>query len=189
MVPSISPVDQYSLNSIDLRLGNSFFINKPSLFTHISPHQMHDDNTEQDKLKFYFEKIEIDVGKQFVLHPHQFVLACTLEYISLPDDYYAFVLGRSTWGRLGLNIATATTVQAGYRGCLTLELRNLGETPLPLTIGTRIAQLSVVSAPESITSTGAGYYASQSKYIGPVSVGLPKVERDADWEVLKQFMK
>ena len=188
VTPSIAPSSQYSVNSIDLRLGCSFLINKPSRFTHISPHKICNDPAESSKFKYgYFDKEEIAVGSQFILHPHQFVLACTLEYVCLPHDYYAFVLGRSTWGRLGLNIATATTVQAGFKGCLTLELRNLGETPLPLTVGTRIAQLSIVPVPD-VRSTGVGYYASRNKYIAPVSVELPKIESDSDWDVLKKFI-
>ena len=100
----------------------------------------------------------------------------------MPFDYYGLVLGRSTWGRLGLNIATATTVQAGYRGCLTLELRNLGETPLPLTVGLRISQLCLIKAPQE--STDIGYFASGGKYVGPVSAELPKIREDNDWELL-----
>jgi dCTP deaminase len=79
---------------------------------------------------------------------------------SLNRSYYALVLGRSTWGRLGLNIATATTVQSGYKGCLTLELRNLGESPLPLTVGTRIAQLCLISV---ASPAQQGYL---GKYVG-----------------------
>lgn len=189
VTPTIAPSDQYSLNSIDLRLGNSFLINRATRFTHISPHEISANEEEYAHFEFgLYEKINVPVGKQFILHPHQFVLACTLEYVCLPYDLYAFVLGRSTWGRLGLNIATATTVQAGFRGCLTLELRNLGETPLPLTVGTRIAQLSVVPAPPEIASKDMGYYAANNKYIGPVCAGLPKIQEDNDWAVLKDFL-
>ncbi|HLM61071.1 MAG TPA: hypothetical protein VK308_09720, partial [Pyrinomonadaceae bacterium] len=119
------------------------------------------------------------------LHPHQFVLAATLEYVSVPYDYYALVLGRSSWGRLGLNIATATTVHAGYRGCITLELRNLGETPLPLKVGLRIAQLCLIPVP--IKGSEQGYFATSGKYIGPVGPEIPKIKDDADWDLLNNL--
>ncbi|MCP4306415.1 MAG: dCTP deaminase, partial [bacterium] len=51
------------------------------------------------------------------------------------------VLGRSSWGRLGLVVATAVTVHPGFRGCLTLEIQNLGSAPIRLVAGVRIAQL------------------------------------------------
>jgi dCTP deaminase len=110
-----------------------------------------------------------------------------LEYICVPFDYYALVLGRSSWGRLGLNIATATTVHAGFRGCITLELRNLGETPLPLKVGLRIAQLCLIPVPEAAVSSHVGYFATLSKYIGPVAPEIPKIKDDADWELLKSL--
>ena len=77
------------------------------------------------------------------LHPRHFVLAATLEFIGLPDDMSAYVVGRSSWGRLGLVVATAVYVQPGFHGCLTLELVNDGDSPIRLTPGTRIAQLVV----------------------------------------------
>ena len=39
--------------------------------------------------------------------PGQFVLATTIEYISLPNDLTAFVEGRSSMGRMGLFIQNA----------------------------------------------------------------------------------
>ena len=111
--------------------------------------------------------------------------SATLEYVSVPFDYYALVLGRSSWGRLGLNIATATTVHAGYRGCITLELRNLGETPLPLKVGLRVAQLCLIRVP--IEKSTEGYFATSGKYIGPVGPEIPKIKGDADWELLNDL--
>lgn len=188
VVPSISPGDQYSRNAIDLRLGSYFLVNKLPLFTHVQPRKFYNNKEEQIAFEFgMFDPVHVPIGKDFILHPHQFILACTLEYICLPKDKYAFVLGRSTWGRLGLNIATATTVQPGFRGCLTLELRNLGETPLPLTVGTRIAQIAVVSVPEGVPLDDKEYFSAASKYIGPVGVGLPKIQNDPDWKIIKAF--
>ena len=64
-----------------------------------------------------------------------------IEYLRLPSDLMSYVVGRSTWGRLGLIVATAIGIHPGFAGPLTLELRNLGETPLRLYPGEPIAQL------------------------------------------------
>lgn len=40
-------------------------------------------------------------AQSYLLLPGQFVLATTLEYVSLPDDLTAFVEGRSSLGRMG----------------------------------------------------------------------------------------
>ncbi|MCG6552044.1 MAG: dCTP deaminase [Candidatus Magnetominusculus sp. LBB02] len=185
VTPSIDPKEQYSQNSVDLRLGTSFLLNKLTNYTHLTPEK--ETSASQMPLEKFYTKKHIPVGGDFILHPHHFILATTLEYICLPYDYYALVLGRSSWGRLGLTIATATTVHAGFRGCLTLELRNLGETPLVLKAGLRIAQLCLIRVPIDFSTT-KGYYASTGKkYIGPVSAEIPKIREDPDWVILNSF--
>ncbi|MFC3645588.1 dCTP deaminase [Planctobacterium marinum] len=199
VTPTINPSKQYSSTSVDLRLGPTFYVHSTSKYTHLNPKPTNwtANSDEKQKCLQGFEKTESVMSQSvesfyrkyyvppkgdFILHPHQFVLAATLEYITLPHEYYALVLGRSSWGRLGLNIATATSVQAGFRGCLTLELRNLGETPLPLTVGSRIAQLCLV--PLVIQDYGPGYAYGANKYIGPVGPEIPKIHLDNDWDIL-----
>lgn len=53
------------------------------------------------------------VAEKYPLLPRQFVLATTMEYISLPNNLTAFVEGRSSLGRLGLFIQN---VGWGIRG-------------------------------------------------------------------------
>ena len=78
-------------------------------------------------------------------------MGSTLEYIALPRDIEAQVEGRSSWARLGLTIASATTVHPLYKGVVTLELCNNGTIPLELVPGVKIAQIifHLVSPPLS----------------------------------------
>ncbi len=145
--------------SVDLRLGCSFRIPKRSQLTDFDP--LLESSYERESVKTLNEKdgkprsrqsdLYIGIGGSLVLHPRQFVLGNTLEWIHLPSDLAAYVVGRSSWGREGLVIATATGVHPGYSGILTLELTNLGEIPLKLYPGIAIAQLFVhtVDAPRS----------------------------------------
>jgi len=182
VVPSIYPNVQYGQSSVDIRLGSYFLIHKPSKYVNISPYPDDDIGVEN-----FYEEVYVPPGGEFILHPHQFVLASTLEYISLPINYYGLILGRSSWGRLGLTIATATTVQAGFKGCITLELKNVGETPLPLKVGNRISQLCLVKSPE-VGNTDKGYYDNvHAKYIGPIKAEIPKIKQDVDWELLNNL--
>ena len=50
----------------------------------------------------------------------------------MPRDLLAYVIGRSSWGRRGLIVATAVVIHPGFAGPITLELRNLGEMPIAL---------------------------------------------------------
>lgn len=89
----------------------------------------------------HLERLSVPINGELFLHPRHFALASVYEYIKVPKDLCADVVGRSTWARVGLVVAMATFVHPGYSGCLTLELQNLGEMPIRLRPGLRVAQL------------------------------------------------
>jgi dCTP deaminase len=138
-VTPLFATDQIDDGTIDLRLGNEFIVIKRTEYSALDVGEKI--GIIEKKIGQYHSKYKMDFGKQFVLHPNELVLGSTFEFISLPSDLFAYVLSRSCWGRLGLLIATATAVNPGYKGCLTLELINLGEVPLILYPGLSIAQL------------------------------------------------
>ncbi len=183
VVPTIDPIRQYSVNAVDLRLGSHFVVSRLTQYTHISTSP---GNGNMD-VEYFYDRQYVQVSDDFTLHPQSFVLASTLEYVSIPTDYYALVLGRSTWGRLGLNIATATAIGPGFKGCITLELRNLSETPLTLKVGARICQICLIPIP--IEKADQGYFISESKYICPTTAEIPKILSDPDWEMFDRFNK
>lgn len=80
-------------------------------------------------------------AQSYLLLPGQFVLATTLEYVSLPDDLTAFVEGRSSLGRMGLFIQNAGWVDPGFEGEITLELFNANRCAIELRAGQRVGQL------------------------------------------------
>lgn len=69
----------------------------------------------------------------------------------MPPFLAAYVIGRSSWGRDGLIIATAVGVHPNFSGVLTLELTNLGEIPIRLYPGLTIAQLFIHNVDEQPT--------------------------------------
>jgi dCTP deaminase len=83
----------------------------------------------------------VTLGDSIVLHPHNLVLGETLEFVRLPSNVVGYVVGRSSWGREGLVVATAIGIHPGFAGPITLELRNLGEVPIRLYPGDLICQL------------------------------------------------
>jgi dCTP deaminase len=125
--------------AVDLRLGFNFCLVTASLFGTIDEFQ--DELPHTKYLRELYRREYVPFGSNIIIHPHQFLLAQTLEYIRLPTDLMAYVVGRSTWGRLGLIVATAIGIHPSFAGSLTFELRNLGETPLTLYPGQTIAQL------------------------------------------------
>lgn len=121
--------------SIDLRLGCRFTVAKRRSISHFAAYA--DDVHPTQLVDEYY----IPLGGKFLMHPDRFALATTLEWIRLPPVFGGFVLGRSTFGRRGLVIATATGVQPNYSGVLTLESTNLGEIALEVSPGQSICQL------------------------------------------------
>ena len=141
ITPLINPEVQIGSASIDLRLGTKFKTIKIIKQAFFDPRKSKED-IEREVSK-YTEAVHISPMEQFILHPKEFVLASTLEYIQLPNNLVGRLEGRSTWGRVGLQIhSTAAFVAPGFEGVIVFELYNAGKIPLPLFAGIRIAQLS-----------------------------------------------
>jgi len=136
----ITPLEikQIGPSSVDLHLGNEFIIFRRASITSID---ISDADEVTKNVHKYQEKVRISKKDNFILHPGQLVLGATQEYVALPEDISGVICGRSTWGRTGLIIATATQIAASFKGCITLELVNDGEIPLVLYPGLRVAQL------------------------------------------------
>ncbi|HLH65833.1 MAG TPA: dCTP deaminase [Solirubrobacteraceae bacterium] len=123
--------------SVDLRLGDSFRVFHNHRSAAIDLREPPANLTEE---------VVVAEGDSFVIHPGEFCLGRTLEWIELPDDIVARIEGKSSLGRLGLIVhATAGFCDPGWRGTLTLELNNLTRVPIILRPGLQIAQLSFMA--------------------------------------------
>ena len=135
----IDPFDDAMIQpaSVDLKLGPSFRV------FHNFRVESIDLNEPPQGLT---ELVEITDEEPFIVHPGEFVLGRTEEYVELPDDVVARVEGKSSLGRLGLIVhATAGFVDPGFKGTLTLEITNLTRVPIILWPGKPIAQLSFMT--------------------------------------------
>ena len=75
-----------------------------------------------------------------VLGPNSCILAHTLETIAMPRDICGKLENKSTWARQ-LLLVVATPIEPGWRGQITLEMKNLSPHPIFLMPGAGIAQL------------------------------------------------
>jgi dCTP deaminase len=117
------------------------------------------------------ETVYTPFGGKYILHPRCFVLASTLEWIRLPRNLAGYVIGRSSWGRRGLIIATATGVHPGFTGCLTLELTNVGEVPITIIPGLALCQLFLQEvASDSIDVDQTPFLAQRKPTVGRVQL-------------------
>jgi dCTP deaminase len=154
--------------SVDVRLGHSFrvFHNHRARAIDL-----------RDPPRNLTEQVTVGDDEPFVVHPGEFVLARTLEWVRLPDDVVSRIEGKSSIGRLGLIVhATAGFVDPGFEGTLTLEVTNLTRIPIELWPGLPIAQLSFMALdapaerPYGHPDLGSHYHgqveATESRYEG-----------------------
>ena len=119
---------------MDLHLDRTFRVFRNNRYPYIDVRAAQPDLTEL---------LEVSDDEAFVLHPGEFVLGQTLEWVELPDDLVARLEGKSSLGRLGLLIhSTAGYVDPGWKGKLTLELSNVAKLPIALYFGMKIGQIS-----------------------------------------------
>src|SRR5436190_19509597 len=111
--------------SVDIRLGNSFRVFHNHRIQSIDLGSPPRDLTEH---------VEIDdEDGTFVIHPGEFVLGRTQEWVEIPEDMVCRIEGKSSIGRLGLVVhATAGFVDPGFKGTLTLEIANFNSVPIVL---------------------------------------------------------
>lgn len=147
----VSPIlswRQIGAASIDLRMGNVVLMVRARGASHVDPaawiprtSRRYNHALELSRQQKH-ERYEIPFGTKFLLHPGSLALVPTLEWLKLPADLLGTVTARSTWAREGLSIATATLIEPHYEGIATLELANLGQIPIALYPGLRIAQIA-----------------------------------------------
>jgi dCTP deaminase len=125
---------QKNAASLDLRLGRWFRTMRQTKVTEI---HIGDSRSDEGITKEHYVRFD-DV---FVLHPGEFVIGMTLEWLKFPQTLSGYVTGKSSWGRRGLIIETASGIHPGFTGCLTLELANVGAAPIKLTPGMQICQI------------------------------------------------
>lgn len=172
VTPLLDRKVQVGAGSIDLRLGTEFLEVQRNTRTAINP--LHPSKPDKS---FY-----VRLGDELVLHPGQLLLGATLEFLVIPADLTGQVLSRSSWGRVGLLVATAVAIQPGFRGVLTLELVNAGDVPIVLFPGLRVAQLQLWSAKRPTLLPYAGSYEAP---LGPQSARL--IAEKSEHQVLSKI--
>lgn len=162
--PLLSP-NQVGASSIDLRMGNVVLMARARGTSHVEPTTIAPSaegrRRGEVERRQKHERYELTFHMKLLLHPGALALVPTLEWVKLPRDVMGMVTARSTWAREGLSIATATLVEPGYEGIVTLELANLGQIPIALYPGLELAQIAFArmsesSPPEGTIPCGSG---------------------------------
>lgn len=136
ITPQISAEQQIGSCSIDLRLGEHFRVFEHSKNPFIDP-------TKKDYSNEITSEVVVREGERFIMQPGDFVLAVTLEKITISPDLLGRLEGRSSLGRLGIVVhSTASVFDPGWDGQAVLELGNLGRIPVAFYPGMRICAMT-----------------------------------------------
>jgi dCTP deaminase len=144
-------------DGIDFRLGFTFLVFERNKQAFIDPRH-------PESAKGTTRQIDVKAGEPFIIHPHELVLATTLERLSLADDMLGRLEGRSSLGRLGIIVhSTASIFHPGWDRTATMELGNLGVMPVALYPRMRVCMFTF----ERLSSAAEHPYGSKpSKYQG-----------------------
>lgn len=169
IIPAPDFSSQLGSCSIDLRLGETFRIFESGMHGVIDP--------RKSTAKEFTKEIIVKEGEPLIMQPGDFILGTTVENVEIPDDLVGSLEGRSSMGRLGIIVhSTAATIDAGWRGHITLELANMGKLPVALYPNMRICSVSFeqLSSPAEVP-----YYKKKSaKYVGQVGPGESKIDEE-----------
>lgn len=131
----ITPIDfdtQLQPASIDLCLGDTFKVPNTDTFHAYDPMNPKDDDWITD-----------EADDTYLLPAQSFVLAHTIERVTIPNGYVGVVHGRSSWARVGVDPHLGGYIDPGFSGQITLELSNETNRDIIVRPGQRFCQLAL----------------------------------------------
>jgi dCTP deaminase len=160
--------EQSDIDSIDLRLGSYFLLPQvpPLPFTYPS----------ETSAKLSHIRVHVPFGSFLVVPAHETVLGATLEFIKLPCDISGEILTKSSVARTFMVIETAPWIHPSYRGCLTLEIANVSNTPLIVYPGRLIGQLILMELSRAVIRESK----LSGTYLAPVFPEAPTFKDPSD---------
>jgi deoxycytidine triphosphate deaminase len=152
---------QVGSDSIDLRLGEYFYIMSPN-YTYVNTLNLQDDFCQ----KFFVKKILNSDG--YILQPHEIIFMSTLERINMKTPrFYGYISGRSLYSRLGLSVH-CTMTKFGYGMDSIVSLQLINNSPVPLKIFPRQKMVQVeIHEMYGETTPYDGRYSMETEYLLP----------------------
>lgn len=133
--------DQLQPCSYDVTLG-------PTIIRFIGSGEIDAASRSLNRIEYFRFDIP-EIG--YILDPGEFILGSTNEGVSIPSDIAARYEGKSSLGRLGLaSHITAGFIDPGFRGDITLEIKNENNHPIRIKSGMAIGQLCFFTVDQNV---------------------------------------
>lgn len=157
-------IDSFQLqgNAIDLRLGYTFMVSKPTSVTNAGRVINVHDHLANGGLEL--EQIILEDYQKFVINPGEQILVTSKEKINLGRQVCGILLPRSSLNRRFLSLDCTGIIDANYSGKLIFPIQNRSNVPQYLVPGERIAQIGFMklSSPVETVSNYNGLDPSDS---------------------------
>lgn len=154
-------VISYGLSSYgyDIRVANQF-----KIFTNVN-------NTVVDPKDFDPKSFVDFQGDVSVIPPNSFALARSVEYIRMPRNVLALVLGKSTYARCGI-VTNFTPLEPEWCGHITIEISNTTPLPAKIYANEGIAQILFFQSDEECEIS---YADKKGKYQGQKGITVARL--------------
>lgn len=174
-----SPISEAQIqpNSIDLTLAGTWSKGKPNYHNTIDVKK----EIHYDEGRFKEPRNIPGFGEltppYYTIMPGEFVLMASREVLNIPNGILAFVQGRSSMARLGIQTEQAGLIDAGFHGTITFEVYNESKEPITVYERMRVAQLYFFRAQKASMAYGPH---KGSKYSGQIVATGSKIHMDPE---------
>lgn len=112
---------------------------------------------------------DIHISKSVTLIPeHRFDLSSSLEYFTVPEDFYLRTGNKSTWARMGIDASFNTYIDNGFKGFLTIEIINYQNKTVIIEAGTPILKVELVPCFLPCKPYDGKYQNQPNRPVGPI---------------------
>lgn len=162
-------IDGFQLqpHAVDLRLGTTFYIPKSWTMTPNGREALNIDPLVAAQNNTSFDCIELLPGQYFEMLPHEFIIASTMEHISINNlKIMAVLYPRSSVNRRGLSVDLSGIIDTGYKGKLMIPIiNNTYNQIIKVYPGERVCQIVFEELTQELTPLEAKLHGlSDAKY-------------------------
>ncbi|NQV12164.1 dCTP deaminase [Candidatus Uhrbacteria bacterium] len=180
------PLDQFQMqpHAIDLRLGTKFMIPKSWEITEKgrAAIKVAIDSESSDS---EYEQIDLKPGQYFEILPDEFVIATSLENITLKSpNLMAILFPRTSTNRRGLNLSLSGIIDTGYEGTLIFPIKNETNQVIRIYPGERICQIILQELSGDLTPEEANLHGAQEAKYTEGSSGSYKLDKQEERDAI-----
>ncbi len=180
------PLDQFQMqpHAIDLRLGTKFMIPKSWEITENgrAAIKVAIDAESSDS---EYNQIDLKPGQYFEILPDEFVIATSLENITLKSpNLMAILFPRTSTNRRGLNLSLSGIIDTGYEGTLIFPIKNETNQVIRIYPGERICQIILQELSGDLTPEEANLHGAQEAKYTEGSSGSYKLDKQEERDAI-----